>query len=226
MFFNRVFTAVTVAFAVPALIGAARFDDKVRNDFFAGIAGDLAALQRAMTASEEAIANDPHFAAEAKSWHGTGLLVRSGQKFQQGDAAAGAELWTKAIAEMDEAGQLEPDNPAVLIPRAAAWFAASRNTPPEMGKPILKKALADYEHVYDLQKPFFDRMGIHPRSELLFGLADGYARDGNPGKARDYFEKLAALGPGSGHQEQAQQYLSGGKYSVTGIGCAGCHVSK
>lgn len=217
---------IAAAFSVVVLSAAGHFDDKVRNDFFAGLAGDQAALQRAMAASEDAIANDPHFAAEAKSWHGAGLLFMSGQKFQQGDTAAGADLWARANKEMDEAGQMEPDNPAVLIPRAAAWFAASRNTPPEMGAPILKKALADYEHVYQLQAPIFDRLGTHPRSELLFGLADGYARDGNAEKARFYFTKLAALGPQSGHQQQAELYLKGEKYTVTGIGCAGCHTGK
>jgi len=223
MLLKSIFTA---AFSVAVLSAAGHFDDKVRTDFFAGIAGDQAALQRAMSESEDAIANDPHFAAEAKSWHGVGLLVMSGQKFQQGDNAGGAELWARAIKEMDEAGQMEPDNPAVLIPRAAAWFSASRTTPPEMGAPLLKKALADYEHVYQLQAAIFDRLGTHPRSELLFGLADGYARDGNPEKARVYFTKLAAIGPQSGHQQQADLYLKGEKYTVTGVGCAGCHTGK
>ena len=103
--------------------------------------------------------------------------------------------------------------------------AASRNRLPN-GAPILKKAFADYEHVYQLQPAIFDRLGTHPRSELLFGLADGYARDGNAEKARLYFTKLAALGPQSGHQQQADLYLKGEKYTVTGIGCAGCHTGK
>jgi tetratricopeptide (TPR) repeat protein len=222
MLWKRIATLLIPA----AIFAAGHFDDKVRNDFFAGFAGDQTAFERAMAASEDAIANDPKFAAEAKAWHGAGLLLLSGRKFQQGDAAAGGQLWTQAINQMDEAGQMEPDNPAVLIPRAAAWFTASRSAPPEMGAPLLKKALADYEHVYDLQKAYFDKLGIHPRSELLFGLADGYARDGNPEKARFYFEKLTALGPQSGHQQQANLYLKGEKYSVPGIGCAGCHTGK
>ncbi len=222
MFFKSILAVLLPA----ALSAAGHFDDTVRNDFFAGVAGDQTALQRAMANSEYAIANDPHFAAEAKSWHGVGLLIMSAQKFNHGDAAAGAELWARAIGEMDEAGRMEPDNPAVLIPRAAAWFSASRTTPPEMAAPILKKALADYEHVYQLQAAIFYRLGTHQRSELLFGLADGYARDGNPDKARFYFTKLAAIGPQSGHQQQADLYLKGEKYTVTGVGCAGCHTGK
>jgi hypothetical protein len=64
------------------------------------------------------------------------------------------------------------------------------------------------------------------RSQLLFGLADGYARTGDTAKARDFFGKLDALGPESGHQQQAQSYLKGEQYTVPGAGCVGCHTSK
>jgi len=204
----------------------AHFDDQVRGDFFAGFAGDRQAIDRAMESAEKAIATEPKMAAEAMSWHGAGLLTLSGRDFAQGDLAGAVELWERAVAEMDEAGKREPDNPAVLIPRAAAWFAASRTAPPEMGQPLLEKALADYEHVYDMQKAYFDKLNIHMRSELLFGLSDGWAREGDTAKARAWFEKLAALGPESGHHDQALLYLSGEKYSVKGIGCAGCHTAR
>lgn len=226
MVHKRILTLSIALLPLAALFAASRFDLKVRNDFFAGFAGDQAALDRAMAASEEAMASDPQAAAEAKSWHGAGLLLLAGRKFQQGDTVSGNQLWVTAIREMDEAGQMEPDNPGVLIPRAAAWFTASRSAPPAMGTPLLTRALADYEHVYDLQKTYFDRLGVHPRSELLFGLADGYARKGNSDKARVYFEKLDGLGPQSGHQQQAELYLKGEKYTVTGLGCAGCHTEK
>jgi hypothetical protein len=223
------FVAFVAILLVPAagLFGAeAHFDDRVRADFFSGFAGNDEALDRAMASAEDSIASEPKMAAEAMAWHGAGLLLLSGRSFNQGDVARGAELWSNALLEMDEAGKREPDNPAVLIPRAAAWFATSRNAPPDMGQPLLEKALADYGHVYEMQKTYFDTLNIHMRSELLFGLADGWARHGDAVKARAYFEKLAALGPESGHKEQADLYLAGLQYSVKGIGCAGCHTAK
>jgi hypothetical protein len=226
MFSKQILIAATAVLSASAIFAAGHFDDKVRADFFAGIAGDSAALQRGMAAAEDAIANDPHFAAEAKSWHGTGLLVLSGQQFKQGNIIAGTELWMRANKEMEEAGQMEPDNPAVLIPRAAAWFTASRTAPALMAAPVLKQAVADYQHVYDMQRGYFDRLSMHMRSQLLFGLADGYARTGDTAKARDFFGKLDALGPESGHQQQAQSYLKGEQYTVPGAGCVGCHTSK
>ena len=221
---NRYIIAAALLLSAPSFVCAAKFDDKVRNDFFAGFAGDKAALDRAMKTADEAIADSPDNSAEALAWHGAGLLFLSGPKFAQGDFANGMQMWTKANEEMTKAGEQEPRNPAVLIPRAAAWFAASRATPPEMGTPVLAKAIADYQTVYELQKAYFDKLDIHMRSELLFGLADGNARMGDNAKAREWFEKLAALGAKSGHLEQAELFLKGDKYAVKGIGCVGCHT--
>ena len=69
---NRYTIAAALALAAPSLLCAAKFDDKVRNDFFAGFAGDKAAFDRGMKAAEEAIAESPNDAAEALSWHGAG----------------------------------------------------------------------------------------------------------------------------------------------------------
>ena len=215
--------AAALLLAQPLFLRASKFDYKVRQDFFAGFAGNQEAFDRAMKNAELAIAESPSESAEALAWHGAGLLLLSGPKFAAGDIATGIQLWTKANDEMKKAGELEPKNPGVLIPRAASWFAASRQAPEEMGAPILAQALADYETVYELQKTYFDKLDIHMQSELLFGLADGYARKKDAAKAREYFEKLAALGPKSGHQEQAQLFLKGEQYAVKGVGCVGCH---
>lgn len=223
---NMILRTALAVIAIPSLFGADRFDTKIRNDFFAGFNGDKEAFSRAMKASEEVIAAKPAEAAEALAWHGSGLLLMAGAKFQEGDFQNGGQMWGRANAEMDQAGKMEPNNIGVLIPRSAAWFAAARNVPKEMQKPLLEKAIADYEHVYDIQKDTFETLHIHNKSELLFGLADGYARMGDNAKAKMYFEKLAALGQKSGHLEQATGYLDSGKYTVTGAGCAGCHVGK
>lgn len=223
---HRFVAGVAGVLLLPAFVFGQNFDSAIRADFFAGFNGDTKAMERGLAAAEEIIRGGSPLVAEALAWHGAGLLSEAGRKFNERDYQAGGELWSKAIVEMDEAGNRQPDNPAVLIPRAAAWFAASRLSPPDMGRPILRKALADYEHVYDLQKGFFDRLGAHMRGELLFGLADGYAREGNEEKARAYFEKLAAVGAESGHLDQAQKFLKGDKYEVAGVGCVGCHVEK
>ena len=114
------------------------------------------------------------------AWHGAGLLLLSGRSFLQGDVARGAELWSKALLEMDEAGKREPDNPADAGFRAPPrWFAAFPQRASGYGPAAARKALADYEHVAGMQKTYFDSLNIHMRSELLFGMADGWARNGD-----------------------------------------------
>ncbi len=71
-----------------------RFDYLVRSDFFAGLAGDDAALDRAMKICEATLAKNPKH-AEAMVWHGGGLLFTSSKYFQKGDIQKGMELWNQ-----------------------------------------------------------------------------------------------------------------------------------
>ncbi len=210
----------------PAACAAADFNDQVRAEFFQGFFGNQAALGQAMKAAEDVIASNSAGRPEALAWHGGGLMVESGAAFRDGNSQSAAELWARGMGEMEQAGSLAPANPAVLIPRAAIWFGVSRQAPPDRARPLIEKAVADYESVYRVQEPYFDKLGTHMRSQLLFGLADGYNRLGNAEKAKFYFEKLATLPAGADHLDQARAYLAGQPYNVNGPGCSGCHESK
>src|SRR5215469_13356050 len=71
-----------------------RFDLKVRQDFFAGFAGNQDALDRGMKACEDTLATNPKN-AEAMVWHGSGVLFEAGKYFQSGDQQKGMEFWTR-----------------------------------------------------------------------------------------------------------------------------------
>lgn len=204
---------------------AQRFDLLVRTDFFAGFAGDEGRLSKGMEACERTLAENPKH-PEALVWHGSGLTFKAGTAFRRGDTATGMDLWTKGMAEMDEAVTLAPDNVGVRIPRGAMLLQATRNMPPEMAKPLLVKALGDYEHTLAVQSDsgVFASLGDHPKGELLFGLAEGYSRVGDAAKARTYFERLVKDAPGSGQTPKAREWLATGALpATTGLGCVGCH---
>ena len=202
-----------------------RFDMVVRNDFFAGFNGDREALARAMKTSEADLAANPKH-AEAMVWHGSGLFFLSGQAARENDLPKAAELYRKGLDQMAAAVALEPENVAVLIPRGATLLAGSHNIPGEQGLELLRTGLADYEKTYALQKSYFDTLNGHARGELLFGLAEGYLRLGDTAKARQWFEKLAAVGdPENGHLRQAKTFLETGKLAGP-VTCVGCHVGK
>jgi len=159
-------------------------------------------------------------------WHGSGTLYRSGVAAQSGDFTKTAELLKKGLDEMAAAVALAPDDVGVVIPRGATLLTASHTVPGDNGKELLRMGLADYEHVYQIQAPRFDKLPGHARSELLFGLAEGYARLGDVGQARRWFEKLAAVDdPENGHLGQARDYLKTGSLSGT-VKCVGCHVGR
>jgi tetratricopeptide (TPR) repeat protein len=201
-----------------------RFDYLVRADFFAGIAGDAARLDKAIELCERTLADNPKH-AEAMVWHGAALLVRAGQAFQKGDMAAGGPLYDRGLKEMNEAVTLAPDNPGVLVPRGATLLEATRGMPPDMARPLLESAVANYEQVLEVQAPYFNTLGDHAKGELLFGLAEGSARLGRQDRARAYFERLIADAPSSGQAPRAKQWIATGVVpkAAGAANCVGCH---
>src|SRR5262245_35444171 len=163
---------------VPLALAQQRFDMLVREDFFAGMSGDTARFEKAMKVTEDTLSKDPNH-AEAKVWHGSGVLFRAGQAFQKGDFQKGMKAWDEGLAEMEQAVNRATSNVAALIPRGATLIATSRFTPPEFGKPILQTGVGDYEKVLKIQEPSFAQMSAHSKGELLMGLADGWNRLGN-----------------------------------------------
>jgi tetratricopeptide (TPR) repeat protein len=200
---------------------SARFDMEVRADFFAGFSGDEARFKRAMARCEEVLAMDPTH-AEAMVWHGSGVLVQAGMAFQRGDVQNGIQLWTKGLEEMNHAVELAPDDVGVRIPRGATLFEATRQIPQEQREPLLRLAVGDFEHTLMLQKATFAGLSDHAKGELLFGLADGWARLGDKDKAKQYFERLTADASTSGRTTYAKAWLAGDPPASPGR-CVGCH---
>jgi tetratricopeptide (TPR) repeat protein len=210
--------------APPAASAApARFDYLVRADFFAGVAGNEARLKKAIDLCEQTLADNPKH-AEAMVWHGAATMVLAGQAFQKGDMATGGPMFERAVKEMNDAVALAPDNPGVLIPRAAVLFEATRNMPPDMARPLLESAVTNYERVLEIQSPSFATLGDHAKGELLFGLAEGSARLGRADQARTYFDRLIKDAPTSGQAPKAKEWIATGTLPRSnGTSCVGCH---
>lgn len=204
-----------------------RFDELVRADFFAGVAGDLAALDRAMRLIETALAANPN-RPEVLVWRGAGLVTRAGQAFEKGDTATGDRLWQRGLQEMDQAVAMAPDNIAVLIPRGAVLLEISRAVPDaDEAKALLTNGVADYEKTLALQAPYFKYMPEHARGELLFGLAEGQHRLRARDRGRAYFERLVAELPKSEYGAMAAAWLNDPSgASARQRGCVGCHYKK
>src|SRR5262245_16736820 len=200
-----------------------RFDFLVREDIFAGLAGDRARFDKAMKLCEETLAKNPKH-AEAMVWHGGGVFTRAGWAFRAGDMRKGGELWRKGLDEMNAAVALEPDNIGVLIPRAAVLLEASKHVPmAAAARELLETAVNDYEKVLRLQQSYFDKLSTHARGELLSALGSGWYRLGDMNKAEHYFKRLAKEGAGTPYAEKAQFWLEKKALSQN-QSCSGCHA--
>ena len=201
-----------------------RVDDVVRADFFAGFGGNAEALDRAMRLTDEMLEADPEN-APALVWHGSGELFLAGAAFESGDFQAGISRWERGLAEMARAVEMAPADVEVLIPRGASLIAISRYTPPELGRDILRTGVADHERVLGLQAPYFPRLSVHSRGELLTGLADGWSRLGERDNARRYFERIVDELAGSVYERKAQAWLEDRPEAREPgfFECSGCH---
>ncbi|MGB7622533.1 MAG: hypothetical protein WBN92_09310 [Terriglobia bacterium] len=200
-----------------------RFDNQVRELFFSGYAGDQASLDRGMKLCEDELAKNPKH-SEAMVWHGAGLVFLSGQVFRKGDFKQGLAMRGRGLKEMDDAVALLPGSVEVLIPRGAVLLSSSRYVRDlEAAKAMLKKGVDDYEKALEIQGPIFLQLPLHSRGELLFGLAEGWHRLGNPEKARSYFTRTAEDAAGSGRDKQAQEFLDKGTLPED-TNCVGCHT--
>jgi tetratricopeptide (TPR) repeat protein len=203
-----------------------RFDALVRDDFFAGMMGDVARLDRGMKFCEEILAKNPQH-AEALVWHGGGLLARAAQAYAKGNSALGDDLWNRGLEEMNKAIAFEPNNMGVKIGRSATLIGLAQSgwDPSDAeARALLLSALTDYEKVYQWQKPFFRELGIHSRGELLFGLASGWSILGEKDKALNYLRLIVEECRGTAYESEARRLLSTKPLPVVQHDCIGCHV--
>lgn len=217
--------AALLAFSAGLLRSQERFDYQVRNDVFAGFGGDKEALERGLKKLNETLAANPKH-AEALVWHGSALFFQSGQLFQNGDRENGMKLYQQGLAEMETAGRLEPDNIGVLAPRGSVYLTAGLNGAGNpQAKMLVEKGVADYERILKAQAAYWDRLGTHPRGELLQGLANGYRVLGDKEKADAFFKRIQDDLPNSPYAKRATIYFEKGTLTAAQTACIGCHTS-
>jgi hypothetical protein len=217
---------VLVLLAAGILSSQERFDYKVRNYFFGGFAGDAASLEKGMKICEDILANDPKN-AEAMVWHGAGQFYQSGIAFRNGDQQSGIELSRRGQKQMDDAAELAPDDLGVRIVRGAVLLTASHQmSKPDMARPLIEKGVTDFEKAYSVQGPDLNKLGTHPRGELMIGLADGYSRLGDQERAQAWFERIQKELKGTPYEKSATLWLETKSLPPSQAGCLSCHTGK
>ena len=198
-----------------------RFDLKIREDFFAGLRGDRDRLAKGMKLAEETIKKNPKH-AEALSWHGSGLIFQAGQEFNSGKQSEGMSHWMQGLKEMDDGVKYDPEDVGVRIVRGLTLLISSRFVPEQMQKDLLTKSAGDFEKSYSLQKDSLDKLGIHPRGELFFAMAENYRRLGKEEKAAGYLKQITETCKDSEWSKEAEKWLADKKQTTHT--CIGCHT--
>ena len=199
-----------------------RFDEKVREHFFAGFAGNEDALRRGMAIVEETLAANPDL-PDALAWQASGWFFESGTAFTQGDWETGMALFDKSLAQFDRAVALAPDSEQTLIPRAATLLSAAPYvTHAPTRTSFLETVVGDYTKVLELQRPYFDNLTVHSRGELLGALASALWLLERRDEAEGYLKRIVAELPESSYALMAQRQLDQPE-TAQQLTCLGCH---
>ena len=199
-----------------------RFDEKVRELFFAGFAGNQDALQRGMAMCEETLAADPDHPG-ALVWQASGWFYESSFVFAQGDMEAGMALYNKSVAQFDRAVSLAPDSLQTLIPRAAVYLSTApyvSHAPTRIW--LLETVVGDYTKVLKIRAPVFDSLTVHSRGELLGALAEALWLLERRDEAQIYLNRIITELPETPYALMAERQIDKPEERAQ-LTCLGCH---
>ena len=186
-----------------------KFDQATEQEFIKGIQGDSAALERAMKTSERILANNPKDAL-ALVWQGSARLIQARNAFYQGDFSTGSSVWAQGLSEMEKAVEFAPNDPNVLIVRGSTWYRASKEFPdPNEANRLLQTAIGDFEKIIAANS---NNLKLLPAEMqfILLDLAEGYERQGDKTKARNFYQRLSTETTGK-TRETAVKWLEANK---------------
>jgi hypothetical protein len=214
------------ALALTAVSAAQGFNfEQVRDDFFAGISGDAAAIQRGVAHAKAALDTDPTN-AQALVVHGFGTVIGAATELQKGNTAALAGM-QDGFSQMDEAVRLAPQDGLVRALRGIMMQQATRQMPDAARMPMLEKGRADFEFLFQVQQAELGQLGTHRLGELLQGLGDINARLGRPADAQRHYLLIKTMLPATEYARRADEWLQTRQpLPAEKTQCIGCHVAS
>ena len=199
-----------------------RFDERVREFFSAGFAGNEDALERGMAFVTETLEADPDHPG-ALVWQASGWSFQSGMAFARGDWDTGQALFDKSLAQFDRAVSLAPDSLQTRIPRASVLLSVARHTEDSATRRrYLETAVEDYSKILELRTPEFDSLTVHSRGEILGGLAEVLWRSERHDDAKVYLHRIIAELPESKYALMAQRQLDN-PHTPAELTCFDCY---
>ena len=224
MRFAQLMAGAVVTFGLAAVVAAQSFNfEQVRADFFAGVAGDAAAMQRGLARAKAALETEPKN-AQAMVVHGFGTVLAAVPELQKGNTAAFPAM-QRGFAELDEAVGLAPTDGLVRVLRGIMMQQATRQMPEPARTQMLENGRTDFQFLFDVQQTELATLGTHRLGELLQALGDINARLGRTADSERYYQMIKTMLPTTEYGRRADEWLQTRQpLSAEKTQCIGCHV--
>ncbi|MGV3614468.1 MAG: tetratricopeptide repeat protein [Fimbriimonas sp.] len=192
----------------PGLYHEDPFIVEYRRKFFGVFRGDVATFEKAYAEIEAMLRKNPKD-ARALVWLGNGQTVKGGVLLMKGQRDASLALLAKSRMTLDRAVALRPNDPNIYMMRAATLYIqgqywAPKDIPRETWERLRDDCLRFDKYIGPAKWP---RASIHLRGETFGELGIAYKRLGEKEKAREAFERVIALCPGTDYETRARKEI-------------------
>ena len=205
-----------------------RFDECIRDDAFAGYAGDPDALRRAWCRTQTTLEQDPEH-AEALSWRGGLTLFLSGFAYRSRDFSEGGRLQEQGFGDLDRSLELGSDNVGVRVQHMMSMVAALPYASGDHRTELLEAAQRDLD--FRLESLTGRSPSVHTQGELWavrVQLQHNRALSSSPEERPDHQRRLQQMLQTMRSELAGSAYAGAASCWLTGkteaqIGCLGCH---
>lgn len=184
------------------------FITEYRQKFFAALRGDFKTFNAGyaeIVAMVEKNPKDPR----ALVWRGNGKTIKAIRANMMGQKDEAAKLLAESRQDVDAAVALKPKDYNIYMMRATTLYAQAQWVPTQ---PVPR---SNWEHIRDdclaLIKEMAKKMpdaSVHVQGEAYGELGIAYVKLGEKAKAREAFNKILQLTPGSAYAERATKELA------------------
>lgn len=195
----------------------------VREDIFAGfLTGEMVRFDVGMAKLERELKANPND-SDALAWRGGGKLLRAVRAHESGSPDIFERLYSEAQADFAKAREVAQNPGPVFAIVGGTYTVFADRFPSALRREAWMRAQENYRALYDQQKPYFARLPMHMRGEVLSGLAQAAQRLGDSEASLRLGELVAAL-PGSVYANRAARWQEQPSVAAkTSLTCQTCH---
>lgn len=194
---------------VPGMYVEDPFIVKYRKKFFAVFKGDVKTFNDAYAEIEAMVKKDPKD-ARALVWLGNGQTVKAGMAKMVGQTAEAEALLAQSRTTLDKAVALKPKDPNIYMMRAATLYIQGQYWPADkLPRVVWERLRDDCERFIAFIGPKrMPKVSTHVRGEAYGELGIAYLHLGEKEKARNAFQALMEVCPGTAYEERAKKEIA------------------